>query len=50
MGIRDLLEMADRSSKVRSVDPDCPLRNIIPEKETKDNFRNRPVHRPDNFW
>ena len=37
MDIRDLLERADRKLfKLCSVDPDCPLNNIIPKKkETK---------------
>ena len=37
MDIRELLEKADKKLfKVRSVDPDCPLSNIIPKKkETK---------------
>jgi len=37
MDIRDLLEKADRKLfKVRSVEPDCSLSKIIPEKkETK---------------
>ena len=34
--------------KVRSVDPDCPLSNIIPKKkETKYLLRNKSAHRPD---
>ena len=33
--------------KVRSVDPDCPLSNIIPKKkETKYQLRNKSAHRP----
>ena len=37
MDIRELLEKADKKLfKVRSVDPDCQLSNIIPKKkETK---------------
>ena len=37
MDIRELLGKADKKLfKVRSVDPDCPLTNIIPKKkETK---------------
>ena len=39
MDIRELLEKADKKIfKVRSVDPDCPLSNIIPKKkETNTN-------------
>ena len=34
MDIRELLEKADKKLfKVRSVDPDCPLSNIIPKKK-----------------
>ena len=34
--------------KVRSVDPDCPLSNIIPKKkETRYLLRNKSAHRPD---
>ena len=34
MDIRELLQKADEKIfKVRSVDPDCPLSNIIPKKE-----------------
>ena len=49
MDIRELLEKADRKLfKVRSVDPDCPLSNIIPKKkETKYLLRNKSAHRPD---
>ena len=50
MDIRDLLEKTDRKLfKVRSVDSDCQLSNIIPkEKETKYNLRNRrTAHRTD---
>ena len=33
---------------VRSVDPDCPLSNIIPKKkETKYRLRNKSSHHPD---
>ena len=47
--IRELLEKADKKIfKVRSVDPDCPLSNIIPKKkETKYQLRNKSAHRPD---
>ena len=46
MDIRELLEK--KISKVRSVDPDCPLNNIIPKKrETKNQLRNKSAHRPD---
>ena len=49
MDIRELLEKADKKLfKVRSVDPDCPLSNIIPKKkETKYLLRNKSAHRPD---
>ena len=49
MDIRELLEKADKKLfKVRSVDPDCPLSNIIPKKkETKYQLRNKSAHRPD---
>ncbi|CAH3192702.1 unnamed protein product [Porites evermanni] len=49
MDIRELLEKADKNlSKVRSVDPDCQLSNIIPKKkETKYQLRNKSAHRPD---
>ena len=49
MDIRDLLERADRKLlKLCSVDPDCPLNNIIPKKkETKCNLRNRTACHPD---
>ena len=34
--------------KVRSVNPDCPLSNIIPKKkEIKYLLRNKSAHRPD---
>ena len=48
MDIRELLEKADKKLfKVHSVDPDCPLSNIIPKKkETKYQLRNRSAHRP----
>ena len=49
MDIRELLEKADKKLfKVRSVDPDCQLSNIIPKKkETKYQLRNKSAHRPD---
>ena len=49
MDIRELLEKADKKIfKVRSVDPDCLLSNIIPKKEeTKYQLRNKSAHRPD---
>ena len=49
MDIRELLEKADKKLfKVRSVDPDCPLSNIIPKKEErKELLRNKSAHRPD---
>ena len=49
MDIRELLEKADKKLfKVRSVDPHCPLSNIIPrKKETKYQLRNKSAHRPD---
>ena len=49
MDIRELLEKADKKIfKVRSVDPDCPLSNIIPKKkETKYQLRNKSAHHPD---
>ena len=49
MDIPDLLEKADRKLfKVRSVDSDCLLSNIIPkEKKTKYNLANRTAHHPD---
>ena len=47
MDIRELLGKADKKLfKVRSVDPDCPLTNIIPKKkETKYQLRNRSAYR-----
>ena len=47
MDIRELLEKADKKLfKVRSVDPDCPLSNIIPKKkETMYQLRNN-LHGP----
>ena len=47
--IRELLVKADKKLfKVRSVDPDCPLSNIIPKKkETKYLLRNKTAHRPE---
>ena len=49
MDIRELLEKADKKLfKARSVDPDCPLSNIIPKKkETEYLLRNKSAHRPD---
>ena len=49
MDIRELLEKADKKLfKVRSVDPHCPLSNIIPKKkETKYQLRNKSAHRPE---
>ena len=49
MDIRDLLEKADKKLfKVHSVDPDCPLSNIIPnKKQTKYLLRNKSAHCPD---
>ena len=43
MDIRELLVMADKKLfKVRPVDPDCPLSNIIPKKkDTKYQLRNK---------
>ena len=49
MDIRELLEKADKKLfKVRSVDPDCPISNIIPKKkETNYLLRKKSAHRPD---
>ena len=49
MDIRELLEKADKKLfKVRSVDPDFQLSNIIPKKkETKYQLRNKSAHRPE---
>ena len=49
MDIRELLEKAHKKLfKVRSVDPDCPLSNIIPKKkETNYLLRKKSAHRPD---
>ena len=49
MASRELLEEADKKIfKLRSVDPDCLLSNIIPKKkETKYQLRNKSAHRPD---
>ena len=49
MDIQELLEKADmKLFKVRSVDPDCPLSNIIPKKEERKYLlRNKSAHRPD---
>ena len=48
MDFRELLEKADKKLfKVRPVDPDVPLSNIIPKKkETKYQLRNKTAHRP----
>ena len=47
MDIREVLEKADEKLfKVRSVDPDCPLSNIIPKKkEIKYQLRNKTAYR-----
>ena len=46
MDIRELLEKADKKLfKVRSVDPDCPLSNIIPKKK-ETNYRIYSINRP----
>ena len=49
MGIRELLEKADKKLfKLRSVDPDCQLSNIIPKKKgTMYQLRNKSAQRPD---
>ena len=49
MASRELLEKADKKIfKLRLVDPDCLLSNIIPKKkETKYQLRNKSAHRPD---
>ena len=49
MDIRELLEKADKKLfKVRSVDLDCLLSNIIPKKkETKYHLRNKSAYRPE---
>ncbi|CAH3140181.1 unnamed protein product [Porites lobata] len=49
MDIRELLEKADKNLfKIRSVDPDCQLSNILPKKkETRYQLRNKSAHRPD---
>ena len=51
MNIRELLEKADKELFVfvfRSVDPDCPLSNIIPKKkETKYHLRKKSALRPE---
>ena len=49
MDIRELLEKADKKLfKVRSVDPDCQLSNIIPKKKgTMYQLRNKSAQRPD---
>ena len=46
MDIRELLVKADKKLfKVRSVDPDCPLSNIIPKKkDTKYQLRSKTAH------
>ena len=45
----ELLVKADKKLfKVRSVNPDCPLSNIIPKKkETNYQLRNKTAHRPE---
>ena len=45
----DILDKANKKLfKVRSVDPDCPLGNIISKKkETKYHLRNKRAHRPE---
>ena len=49
MDIREVLEKADEKLfKVRSVDPDCPLSNIIPKKkEINYQLRNKTAYRPE---
>ena len=49
MDIREVLEKADKKLfKVCSVDPDCPLSNIIPKKkEIKYQIRNKTAYRPE---
>ena len=49
MDIREVLEKADKKLyTVRSVDPNCPLSNIIPKKkETKYQLRKKSNHRPE---
>ena len=49
MDIWEVLEKADKKLfKVRSVDPDCPLSNIIPRKtEIKYQIRNKTTYRPE---
>ena len=49
MDIRELLEKTNKKIfKVRSMDPDCTLSNIIPKKKkTKYQLRNKSAHRPD---
>ena len=49
MGIQELLEKADKKLfKMRSMDPSCPLSNIIPKKkEIKDQLRNKSANRLD---
>ena len=49
MDIREVLEKADEKLfKVRSVDPDSPLSNIIPKKkEIKYQLRNKTAYRPE---
>ena len=44
--VRERLEKTDRKLfKVRSVDPDCPLSNIIPKKK-ETNYRIYSINRP----
>ena len=49
MAIREVLEKVNKKLfKVRSVDPDCPLSNIIPKKkEIKYQLRNKTTYRPE---
>ena len=49
MAIREVLEKVDKKLfKVRSLDPDCPLSNIIPKKkEIKYQLRNKTAYRPE---
>ena len=49
LDIREILGKADKKLfKVSSVDPDCPLSNIIPKnKETKYQLTNLTAHRPE---
>ena len=49
MDIREILEKADKKLfKVRSVDPDCQLSDVIPKKKgTMYQLRNKSAQRPD---